>query len=113
MSDKGSERRLFARKLMKTKVVFDDEFGNGVIYLFSEDISTGGLLISGEIPIKIGSYVLLSFRLPESSVNIRATGEVVRVQRRSGEEKKGASGMGIRFVGLSGDSFNIIREYIG
>jgi uncharacterized protein (TIGR02266 family) len=111
MTVRGLERRLFPRKLIDTKVVFEDEFGEGVIFLNVEDISLGGLFISADIPIKIESYVFLSFLLPGSKNKIHATGQVVRVTRREGD-KEIREGMGIRFVGLSREAADEISEFI-
>ena len=113
MKQKGMERRLFSRTIMRTKVVFDDEFGEGLISLYAEDVSLGGVFLASDIPIKVGSYVFLSFHLPDNKTFIRATGQVVRVA--SEEVKPGLDqrkGVGIRFVGLSEESASAIQEYV-
>lgn len=113
MNNNGLEKRLFSRKLIRAKVVFEDEFGEGLIYLYAEDISLGGLFLSSDIPIRVGSYVFLSFRLPNSSMEIRATGQVVRTTRpkkAAGVDDKG--GLGVRFVGLSMEAVKAIQEYV-
>lgn len=113
MTKGGMEKRLFPRKLIGTKVIFEDEFGDGLICLYAEDISMGGIFISSDIPIKIGSYVFLSFYLPVSNVEIRATGQVMRIARK--ESKEGfdrREGMGIRFVGLSPEAAKAIQDFV-
>lgn len=113
MMDDGIERRLFPRKLVRTKVVFEDEFGEGLIYLFSENISLGGIFLASDVPIKTGSYVFLSFYLPDTKTHIRATGQVVRVSRPdSAILDKKRDGIGIRFVGLSPEASQAIQGYI-
>jgi Tfp pilus assembly protein PilZ len=113
MTKKGMEKRLFPRRLIRTKVTFEDEFGDGLIYLFSEDISLGGIFLSDRIPIKIGSYTFLSFDLPGSNISIKATGQVVRVLKpESKEGSNGGKGVGIRFVGLSEKAVQAIQEYV-
>ena len=110
---KGLERRLFPRKIITTNVVFEDEFGEGVIYLPVEDISLGGLFISASIPIKVDSYVFLSFKLPGSKNEIHATGRIVRVtQSVANKDVTLQEGMGIRFVGLSREASKEISEFI-
>lgn len=111
MTIRGMERRLFPRKLIDSRVVFEDEFGEGIIFLNIEDISLGGLFISSDIPIKVGSYVFLSFSLPNSKNKIHATGQVVRVSRKAGDGEE-REGMGIRFVGLSHEAAEEITEFI-
>lgn len=116
MNTKGIEKRLFPRKLVRTKVVFEDEFGEGLIYLYTENISLGGLFLTSYIPIKVGSYIFLSFCLPNSKVMIRGTGQVMRVSKindaENTEDKDNPEGLGIRFVGLSQESVDVIREYV-
>lgn len=96
MSSKRGEHRIFERYPYKTKVTFDDEFGEGFFYLYSKDISLGGLFLASNIPIRVGTLTFLSFVLPPHKRPLRITGEVVRVS----EEGKSKQGMGIRFVGL-------------
>jgi hypothetical protein len=107
----GLERRLFSRKLVAIDVVFEDEFGEGVIVLKADDLSLGGLFIASDIPIKIGSYVFLSFSLPGSKTNIHATGQVMRVVP-AGKNPPQQEGIGIRFVGLSRDAVEEITEFV-
>ena len=107
------EKRLFPRKLTDIMVVFEDEFCEGLIYLYARDMSLGGLYIESTIPIKIGSYVFLSFVLPGKIAKIRATGQIVREKRK--EAKRGLGqreGIGIRFVGLSEESAKALSEYV-
>ena len=107
---RGVERRLFPRRLIKANVVFEDEFGEGLISIEAEDISLGGLFLLSNIPIKVGSYVFLSFYLPDHKTYVRATGQVVRVKLP--ESKKGEKGIGIRFVGLSPEAAEAIQYYV-
>lgn len=112
MNNKEVEKRLFPRRLMNARVIFEDEFGEGLIFLYAKDISQGGVYLTSDIPIKLGSYVFLSFRLPESAIEIRGTGKVVRmVGMEAGDASP--SGMGIRFVGLSQKAIQAIQEYVG
>lgn len=113
MNSIGGEKRLFARKQFRTKVVFEDEYGEGLISLFAEDLSLGGLFITGNIPIKTGSYVFVSFLIPGYSKKIRATGQIVRVVRKSDDLKTVIrEGLGIRFVGLSKEAIDLIQEFV-
>lgn len=89
------ERRLHARKKHRTRIVFEDEFGDGLFYVYSEDMSMGGAFLASDIPLRVGTLLFLSFQLPPHKRFIRVTGEVVR---RAGGE---GSGMGVRFAGLS------------
>lgn len=92
------EKRIHPRRPYRTKVVFDDEFGDGLFYVHSENISIGGIFLASDIPVRVGTLLFLSFHLPPHKRFIHVTGEVVR---RSRDEEHGPPGMGIRFVGLS------------
>lgn len=108
MSIGGIENRLYSRKIVDMKVVFDDEFGEGLIYVYANNISLGGLFLKTEIPIKIGSYVFLNFELPKTRFKIRATGQIVRASL----DKEEGVGIGVRFVGLSEEAIKTIEEYL-
>lgn len=88
------ERRVHPRRPYRTRVVFEDEFGDGLFYVYSQDISLGGLFLASDVPLRVGTLLFLSFPLPPHKRPIRVTAEVVR---RAGV----AGGMGVRFVGLS------------
>lgn len=92
------ERRVFTRRHLQTKVVFEDEYGEGLFFVYSKDISMGGVFLDSTIPARLGTLLFLSLALPPYKRPIRVTGEVVRVVE-SGTDR--ISGMGIRFVGLS------------
>ena len=103
------DRRLYPRQPLRTKVVFDDEFGDGLFYVYSEDISMGGIFLASEIPVRMGTMLFLSFRLHGHKRPIHVTGEVVR---RAGTGESGLSGVGIRFVGLSELARKRLEEFI-
>lgn len=103
------ERRLYPRRPLRTRVIFDDEFGDGLFYVYSEDVSMGGLFLASEIPLRMGTMLFLSFHLHGHKRPIRVTGEVVR---RTGTGEAGLAGMGIRFVGLSDLARRRLEEFL-
>lgn len=109
MADSRAERRLYSRRPHRTRVVFEDELGDGLFYIFSEDISMGGLFLASNIPVKKGTLLFLSFVLPGHKRSIRVTGEVVR-RIDEGDGSKG--GMGIRFLGLSDIAKKRLEEFL-
>lgn len=100
---KAAEKRIHPRKAWRTKIVFNDEFGDGLFYVYSEDVSMGGFFLASDIPVRTGSLLFLSFEIPPRKRAVRLTGEVVR---RAGGISAKNSGIGIRFVGLP----NEVRE---
>lgn len=102
MSPNFSEKRIWQRRPCRMKVVFEDEFGDGIFYVYSEDISMGGMCLASDIPARVGALLFLSFQIPPHKRPVRVTGQVVR--RRG-------TGMGIRFVGLSPQARKWIGDY--
>ena len=101
------ERRVHPRKALRTRVIFEDEFGDGLFYVYSDDVSMGGIFLASEVPLAVGTLLFLSFTLPSHKRPIRVTGEVVR---RGGGPAGG--GMGIRFVGLPELARKRLEEFL-
>ena len=99
MSTASGEKRLYPRMPLATKVVFEDEFGEGLFYVYSENISMGGLFLASDVPLKRGTMMFISFVLPGRARPVHLTGEVVRRVQMGGE----GDGIGVRFVGLPAD----------
>lgn len=98
------DRRLHPRREYRTEVVFEDEFGDGLFYVYSSDVSMGGVFLSSEIPMKLGTMLFLSFVLPGHKRPIKVTGEVVR--------RIDSGGMGVRFVGLLEMARKRLEEFL-
>lgn len=109
----GPEKRLYPRRRLRTQVVFEDEWGEGFIYFYSTDVSLGGLFLESEVPLKQGTKVFLSFVLTQGGGGrpIRATGEVVRLEKESGGSFV-ILGMGVRFLDLSDEAKEAIGGFL-
>jgi uncharacterized protein (TIGR02266 family) len=101
---KKIEKRIHPRRPYRTKVIFEDELGEGLFFVQSSDISMGGLFLSSDIPLSVGTLMFLSFQLPGHKRPIRVTGQVVR--------RADAGGMGVRFVGLSEAAEKRLSEFL-
>lgn len=111
----GSDKRLSPRKDWSGKVVFEDERGEPLIYVFSENISESGIYLASDIPMQMGTRAFLSFTLPNGA-EIRTTGEVVRVTHdrpKSARKDPARLGMGVRFLDLSEDHRRRITAFCG
>lgn len=106
MIDQG--KRIHERQPYQTQVIFEDEFGEGIFYVHSRDISEGGIFLDCSIPAKIGSFLFLSFCLPGNSAPIRVTGQVVRSQALGSE----LDGIGVRFAGLSQRNAEQLQKFL-
>lgn len=111
MNYPGQEKRLFPRKQLRTRVVFEDETGEGFVYFYTTDISVGGLFFESDIPLKIGTRVFLSFSLREGEPPIRATGQVVRAEKESGGGFF-ILGMGIKYLDLPEAAREAIDRFV-
>lgn len=107
----GIEKRVYPRKVLRTKVIFEDETGEGFIYFYSTDVSMGGIFLESDIPLKLGTRVFLSFALRENNVPVRITGQVVRVERETTGTLP-VVGMGVQFMDLPAESGKTIQEFI-
>jgi len=100
---------LHHRKQHMTKVIFEDELGDGLFYVNSTDVSLGGVFLESDIPVKVGTMLLLSFVLPDHKRPVRVTGQVVRMTARA---KETSSGIGVRFLGLSEMAKRRLEEFL-
>ncbi|MBI2346620.1 MAG: PilZ domain-containing protein, partial [Deltaproteobacteria bacterium] len=105
----GGNRRLFDRKLFENKVIFEDESGDPLLELPMTNLSVGGLYLAGDVPIRQGAKVLLSFKLPSQATPIRVVGEIVRLERTGhGHHLKG---LGVRFVEIPPETVSAIQQW--
>lgn len=103
------ERRIFPRKGFETVVVFEDEFGEGLFFVKSQDISMGGLFLASSIPVRVGTMLFLSLTLPPHRRSVHLTGEVVRITKPGSQV---VQGMGIRFLGLSDMARKRLEDFL-
>lgn len=121
------DRRLFSRKAFRTDVIFEDEFGDGLFYVKSLDVSMGGIFLASSIPVRVGTLLFLSMALPPHKRPVRFTGEVVRLTKPGSQAEParhaslaelgsrgeaGGQGMGIRFMGLSDFARERLEEFL-
>ena len=57
------ERRLHPRREYRTRIVFEDEFGDGLFYVNSADISMGGIFLASDVPLRLGTLQIEDGRL--------------------------------------------------
>ena len=107
----AEEKRLSFRRKWRAKIVFEDEFGEGILYLYSKDISLGGLFLETPPPLKLGAHLFLSFVLPGKKRPLKMTGQVVRMVD-SGEETGPHRGAGIRFTDLDAKTFKALSGFV-
>ncbi len=93
----GTKERRFRRRAVR--VLVDFQCGTGFRCEYATILGAGGLFISTEDPIEVGSTLKVRFRLPGSEQVHQIEGRVVWSQQAaSGEPTTRAPGMGIEFV---------------
>ena len=104
------ERRLHPRKAWRQPVVFENEFGEGMVYLYSRDISMGGIFLEESPPFRLGTRLFVSFALPGSELPMRLTGQVVRMIEHDKERQ--TQDAGIRFLELSQSALQQLSHFL-
>jgi uncharacterized protein (TIGR02266 family) len=100
----GAERRRSAR--MPIEMWVEDLTDGGVVYRRAGNLSRGGLYLDQTIPLPIGSKVKLRFTLPEDTVVVTVTGQIVSINSRE------RLGMGIKFLDLDDAMQTRIESFI-
>jgi len=102
------ERRRFERAPISTQVEFEltnSSSGPSRVRKHMANISTGGLFISTEEPIRVGTRMVVRFELPNSKHRVIAVSRVSYV-------RKGV-GLGVEFLSLDDEDREEIESYIG
>ena len=87
----------------------DSNFYTGL----TQNISTGGLFIATHQIKRVGDHVRLKFSLPGSPRPVEVDTEVRWIRENSSLHRTdGASGMGVRFINMSGDDAKAIQAFI-
>ena len=101
------ERRRFERAPISAQVEFEltnSSSGPSRIRKHMANISTGGLFINTEEPIRAGTRMVVRFELPNNKHRVIAVSRVVYA-------KKG-SGIGVEFLSLDDEDRDEIEAYI-
>ena len=107
----AAEKRIHPRRVLRSRVVFEDESGEGFIYFYSTDLSLGGLFLESDIPLPLGTEVFLSFNLRDGESPLKTKAKVVRVARDESSALP-VFGMGVQFVNLPEKVLKSIQDYI-
>lgn len=110
------EMRISPRKALKTRVIFEDEFGEGFLYFLSKDISLSGIFVESELHFSEGAKVFLKFSLHEDDEPIQVTGEITRLDERlharGRRPRSFHPGLGIRFLGIAHHDLARVEAFI-
>jgi uncharacterized protein (TIGR02266 family) len=104
---RGGARRAQARVAVETRVQI--RRANAQEWGTARNLSRGGIFVEAEAPVAPGAEVALEFTLPETSVWLSPTAEVVWRRESHGELP---AGIGLRFLALDGASARQIDSYV-
>jgi uncharacterized protein (TIGR02266 family) len=113
------EKRSFPRVPINVKLFIDnedvEEQSEGLLYIYTTDISAGGCFVTADILFEEGTRFKLEFALPAEgkTTSIKVIGEVRWQQAFVGKDKGFMpSGMGIRFVDPDESTQKEIDKYL-
>ncbi len=108
----SGDRRKHVRLFKYFKIVYQTP--EALIDSYLSDISTGGLFIETDDPLRRGETFNIKIALPDGKEELEALCEVVwtRREEREAPKKKDPPGMGIKFLGFTKDEIDRIISVI-
>lgn len=83
------------------------------INAYASNISTGGLFIKTEKPLRLGDQFLLRLQLPALPEPLKVSCEVAWVKGATEATAKEPAGMGIKFIEMSKGDREVLKQYLG
>jgi uncharacterized protein (TIGR02266 family) len=83
------------------------------INAYTSNISTGGLFIKTEKPLRLGDQFLLRLQLPTLQEPLKVSCEVAWVRGPTEATAKEPAGMGIKFIEMSKGDREALKKYLG
>lgn len=113
----GRNNRTFKRALISLKIRLSESGDHISIKFDTHNLSEGGLFVKSSILWEPDQEFDLAFFLPNSEKEIKAKGKVARTDDKysiflSGHDDSSIPGMGIKFIEISEEDRQIIRDYI-
>lgn len=99
-----SERRRFERVKLNVPIKLDSVTSFDAE---TRDVSTGGVFVTLEDILPVGSLVDLEFQIPGADRHFKVLGEV-----RWSQEERGAAGLGIEFLNLDDERRAELAEVV-
>jgi uncharacterized protein (TIGR02266 family) len=106
------EKRQHVRAPLRLKLDYRDSNETNFLYEYSENISEGGIFITTEHPLPIGTLLVLRFRISEGDEPFEIEGEVRWVNPPAQGRKVLNPGMGVRFNDVTDEQKLLLREVV-
>lgn len=104
--------REYSRAPLMLEVYFSA--GGEVRQGYLHDLSEGGAFVESETVFPVGEIIVLVFTTPEKTATIEAEAEIMRVVDKAMKFNPDVVvGMGVRFINLTTEAEDFIREYVG
>jgi uncharacterized protein (TIGR02266 family) len=82
-----------------------------VVDALTENASSSGLFISTEDPLQKGEHLQIELQLPGLANAVKVKGEVIWMRKETGETDQ-PNGMGVKFVEISKEDKQTLKEYL-
>lgn len=109
------ENRVFGRASISLKIRLSEDSDDVSIKFDTANLSEGGIFVKSSLLWKPGQVFNLSFTLPGFDKEIKVKGVVARSDDKYSiftENDSSIPGMGIKFVNLSEEDRQIIKEFL-
>ena len=83
------------------------------ISAYTSNISTGGLFVKTDKPLRLGEQFLLRLQLPALQDPLKVSCEVSWVKGPAEGTKKEPAGMGLKFIEMSKGDREALKQYLG
>jgi uncharacterized protein (TIGR02266 family) len=80
---------------------------------YTSNISTGGLFIKTDKPLRLGDQFLLRLQVPALQESLKVSCEVAWVRSPAEATAKEPAGMGIKFIEMSKGDRDALKQYLG
>jgi len=80
---------------------------------YASNISTGGLFVKTEKPLRLGDQFMLRLQLPSLHEPLRVSCEVAWVRGATEATAKQPAGMGLKFIEMSKGDRETLKNYLG
>lgn len=107
----GINRRVHSRQPFLV-IEIKGSHSNKIFLAYAENVSQGGLFLSGKPPLKIGDRFPIEFVLPDNKTTVRCMSEVVWKKKYDQPGLSSAEGIGIKFVDMEPAQKKVIGDWI-
>lgn len=102
--------RQAARVQKSLSLTYKDE--RAFIKAYTGNVSSGGLFIRTDNPLSQGEHFFLKLQLPDLSEPLKINCEVVWSRKKEGASDAKPPGMGVKFLEMSRQDNEILRQYL-